>query len=539
MPRRFVLPLLACLLAGPWLVARNPAAAQVAPPPNDDFAAAATAGRINQLPFSSEQDAAAATAAADDPSCVLDDGSVLRPAHTIWYAYRVPTRTRGWATVDTSDSSVATILGVYTGARDALMQVVCDDDGHPWQPAWSQMGFLVAAGEIYYFMVGTRTDSDAASLRFNLVLGPENDEAVNATEIDALPASMTGDTTDATCFRDPSDACNIFGHPVWHRYTAKALDLVVADTFGSGGNRILFVYRQAGNSGGSPVAVPDPEPVAEAFDLDGYKPGVGPPPEDSFAVFETTVGATYYFVVASIDAPGGTVVLDVRVERTPLVIRNVTIVENEPNAFVRGRRLYYGPNGYGRYTPTADVEDFETGIAEAFADCDPGFDDRAPYKWTCYFDWPSASPMGEVNVWAANGLGWGADVMYWVLLEELTPEVSVSDPKPDRDTPFIREGRTVRINAAEPGRDWFWNSGLAELEVRYCRVRAGATCRWVDARPIGRDDAAPYAVRWNHQPADRTYQLLTRAVDNVGNVGWAPPVTVRVANGGRTAAVNE
>jgi hypothetical protein len=85
----------------------------------------------------------------------------------------------------------------------------------------------------------------------------------------------------------------------------------------------------------------------------------------------------------------------------------------------------------------------------------------------------------------------------------------------------MREGDAVEAAAFDT------LAGTAEVEFRYC---AGGACAWDTATPLGTDAAPPYSLAWNTQPADGSYTLLARAVDNVGNLAESAPITVTLDN---------
>jgi hypothetical protein len=134
-PRAYVT---AVLTSAFLLVGSSPAAAQ---PPNDDFANAIL---FSSVPFEAGADTTEATRAADDPSCIEEDGL------TVWYAVRLGA-TREIA-VDTFGSDYDTTLSAWTGTRGNLEQVACNDD---FQSLQSRIRFTARAGVTYYLMVGS------------------------------------------------------------------------------------------------------------------------------------------------------------------------------------------------------------------------------------------------------------------------------------------------------------------------------------------------------------------------------------------------
>jgi hypothetical protein len=128
--------------------------AVAAAPTNDDFDSAAM---VDELPFTDSISTAEATTAADDPYCVGNGASV-------WYAY-TPTETTEVAAY-TIGSSYDTTLSVYTGVRESLLQIDCNDDyGGSLQ---SMIRFEAVAGETYYFMPAAYDSNPGGNLVFTV-----------------------------------------------------------------------------------------------------------------------------------------------------------------------------------------------------------------------------------------------------------------------------------------------------------------------------------------------------------------------------------
>ena len=105
-----VLLLMACLA----LVA--PSAAVAAPPANDDFDSATV---IGSFPFSDSLNTTEATTASDDPFCAGN-------GPTVWYSFTPPSDVS--LDANTFGSDYDTTISVYTGSRDSLTEVACNDD---------------------------------------------------------------------------------------------------------------------------------------------------------------------------------------------------------------------------------------------------------------------------------------------------------------------------------------------------------------------------------------------------------------------------
>lgn len=114
-----------------------------AQPANDDFNSAT---EIGARPFTEAISTLGATPAADDPSCWGWVGGA-----TVWYSFTPTENMR--INANTFGSGYDTTLSVYTGSRDALTQVACNDDSGGG--VQSQVIFDAIAGQPVFFMIGS------------------------------------------------------------------------------------------------------------------------------------------------------------------------------------------------------------------------------------------------------------------------------------------------------------------------------------------------------------------------------------------------
>jgi len=123
--------------------------------PNDDFD---TPTVIGALPYTTTQDVAEATTAGDDPPFFCSSGWTRY--RTVWFRYVAADATI--LTIDTLGSDYDTVLGVWTGSRGSLHNVVCGDDisGSVYQ---SQVQFTAVPGTTYYVEVAAWSAADPAS----------------------------------------------------------------------------------------------------------------------------------------------------------------------------------------------------------------------------------------------------------------------------------------------------------------------------------------------------------------------------------------
>jgi hypothetical protein len=201
----------------------------------------------------------------------------------------------------------------------------------------------------------------------------------------------------------------------------------------------------------------------------------------------------------------------------------LTLTESEPDEHVAGTTLYYNPSGTntGTFTVDASTGDAESGVSlvefPAVFGLDSAIDPLAPYQTT--YSWTeTAMANGAHTVTAVNGGSLQATSSFTVTPDTGAPTVSVTQPA---DGAAVREGQALEAAAFDT------LAGTAEVEFRYC---AGVACAWNTATPLGTDAAPPYSLAWSTQPADGTYTLLARAVDNVGNLAESAPITVKVDN---------
>jgi hypothetical protein len=118
-------------------------------PTNDDFDTPIVIGSLN---YSNSQGALSimqATTAGDDPA--MEDTN--KYYHTVWYRYTAAVSEE--ITVDTFGSDYDTVLGVWTGSRGSLTEVVVNDDYSYPDVLQSQAVFTASAGTTYYIEIAS------------------------------------------------------------------------------------------------------------------------------------------------------------------------------------------------------------------------------------------------------------------------------------------------------------------------------------------------------------------------------------------------
>jgi len=121
--------------------------------PNDSCTAAI---EISSLPFTDEQDTRLATASNDDPtlSCLPSGGG-----RTVWYTFTLDSLIFLEAsTEDSRPFAYNTVLAVFSGACNSLVEIACNDDIVTGSLLQSNIQFRAEAGITYYIQVA---ESDA------------------------------------------------------------------------------------------------------------------------------------------------------------------------------------------------------------------------------------------------------------------------------------------------------------------------------------------------------------------------------------------
>ena len=247
----FTVAALACLFV-------SVAPAHAAVPSNDNFA---DATEIGQLPFSESADGSEASVEPGEPDCGGGSASV-------WYQFTPERDMSVRAQADDNINYRNPGLAVYTGTSlDDLSLIGCGSNDPQGYFYPGHVDFEATAGTTYYMRAADFTGV-LETFTFNVdeIIRPANDDRINAQPVGDLPASLSGDTTDATIESGEERPCGGNTGSVWYSVTtATASDLWLAPVSGFG-----------------PVAV---------YDVGGDLIGCGEP-------FRTVAGATYFIQVA-------------------------------------------------------------------------------------------------------------------------------------------------------------------------------------------------------------------------------------------------
>jgi PKD domain-containing protein len=254
---------LAVLAAAATLVLLTPGTAAAAPPGADDFDDAVA---ITALPFEQTADAAAATAAADDPrDCYWYAGK------SVWFSYTA--QADGYVQAMITNAAFTPVLSAYTGTRGALAPV----PGMCATYAGDAETFPVTAGTTYHLLVQSAYPPYAGevTLRLRGVPAAPNDDVAAAERVPGLPTSSTADLerSSAAPNEAPPSCDPSATRSVWYSYTPSSARWVGVKTGAE--STAVSVHHGAGLS----------ELDCEA--------------EYGWAVFRAEVGETYLIRVAS------------------------------------------------------------------------------------------------------------------------------------------------------------------------------------------------------------------------------------------------
>ncbi len=205
-------------------------------PANDDFANNIL---VPGLPYSASLPTFTATRQNGEPSptCSPDIG------RTVWYRY-IPT-TSSLVGFDTVGSDFDSSIAIYTGNWGSLTEVACNDDITLGTLIQSKIVLSANAGVTYYIQVGG-LNAIGGHLNFRVDIPMLNDQFNSAAVINALPYTISQDTTTSTeSPSDPYPSCNFpipVANSVWFRYTAVASETIRFETTGSDYDTILSVW---------------------------------------------------------------------------------------------------------------------------------------------------------------------------------------------------------------------------------------------------------------------------------------------------------
>ncbi|MCW2927820.1 MAG: hypothetical protein JWM86_1788 [Thermoleophilia bacterium] len=239
-------------------------------PTNDDVAeAAALAASPGTVTTSSR----AATLEVGEPVHATTYGS-----RSLWYTWTAPFS--GPVGIDTSGSTVDTVLSAWTGVPGSLVRIASNDNALGGTVSWSQLRLVVTAGTTYTFAVRD-TSYAGGSVDLTVERIPPNDAFGSATNIAGARDIVTGWTTGATHQAgEPDHAGAATAASSWWKWTAPTTGPALVDTRGSDFDAVLGVYTGSAVNALTLVGADD----------DSLDP-------DARVAFAATAGTTYYFAV--------------------------------------------------------------------------------------------------------------------------------------------------------------------------------------------------------------------------------------------------
>lgn len=220
----------------------TPGIAHAAPPANDDFDASTP---VTTLPFTTQVDLTAATAAPDDPANC--NGSE-RVENSLWFRHTATED--GLLRFGTTSGWYSHKVTAFTGDRGNL-RLVQDGCNHG-APNPSPITIQVTAGQTYHFMLSESDagPSSAVDVTVQKVQRLANDDFANAQPLTSLPFSTPFPDFALASYEqgEPSATeCHApYKRSVWYSYTPTRSQSVVARVGGGGVNGpSLAVYEGA------------------------------------------------------------------------------------------------------------------------------------------------------------------------------------------------------------------------------------------------------------------------------------------------------
>lgn len=277
------------------------------PPANDNFA--------NAMPLASGATSVNGTNVGATKESGEPNHANYTGGRSVWYSWTAPSS--GQVKVQTSNTAVYTLVGIYTGATvNALTNLGSSSFGNI-------ASFQAAGGTTYLIAVD---DYYAAGGTFTLTISapippPSNDNFANAMPLPTGGTSVNGTNAGATKESgEPNHAGYAGGNSVWYSWTAPSTGEVHVQTSNTILNTLVGVYTGAtvnaltslgsaafGNTasfhaaGGTTymIAVDDYFASGGTFTLTISDP-IPPPANDNFAS-RTVLGAAPQFVMGSTD----------------------------------------------------------------------------------------------------------------------------------------------------------------------------------------------------------------------------------------------
>lgn len=224
--------------AATLFAALAPATGAHAAPANDDFSRATT---IPRLPALKKGSVAGATRERSEP-----DHARVSGRQTVWYRFRA--RGNGSVSLTTCSATFDTVIAVYSGSAIRRLRTVASNDNSCPNNKGSALEFAAERDGIYSIAVAVRRRAAVGRGTFELVavaLGrPPSDSFRRALTV-RLGQRRIIATNRATIEPGEPDHADLAGplHSVWFRLATSRTRRVTIDTFASGYDTVLAVYR--------------------------------------------------------------------------------------------------------------------------------------------------------------------------------------------------------------------------------------------------------------------------------------------------------
>ena len=240
-------------------------------PFNDDFADRATLVGANVLARDANQ---FGTREIGEPNHAGQTGGA-----SLWWSWTAPAS--GQVKIDTTQSSIDTLLAVYTGsAVNALTEVRSDDNSGG--NGTSQLSFSAVSGTTYQIAVDGKNGATGLVM-LNVGLIPSNDSF--STPADESGPSWSVTAANASSSKEsgePNHAGQTGGHSLWYRWTAPTSRVYAVSVYTTDFDPVVAVYT--GNSLSTLSTIASNNNVASGS-------------TKSLATFTATAGQTYLIAV--------------------------------------------------------------------------------------------------------------------------------------------------------------------------------------------------------------------------------------------------
>lgn len=246
-------------------------------PYNDDFAQRT---RLTGESLTARSAGQSSTREANEPvhASVPGNGS-------LWWSWTAPRS--GAVSIDTTPSTIDTLLAVYTGSAIASLTPVASNDDQSATLTTSKVAFNAVAGTTYQIAVDSKGAS-AGLVALHVALTATNDDFASAESVAGRSWSVK--SNNRTASREPGEPRirnNTGGSSVWYKWIAPATRRYHLATYSPDFNTMLGVY-----TGSSVSALAEVLATTTAGDSNYTTSYAG-------GTLSATAGTTYHIVVDS------------------------------------------------------------------------------------------------------------------------------------------------------------------------------------------------------------------------------------------------